>query len=465
MHDATALAGQLASGEISARELTEASIARIEAADGDLNAVVVRDFDRARKAASEADEHLASGMRLPLLGVPVTIKESFDVAGLPTSWGLEAFRNSIATEDAVAVARLRAARAIILGKTNVSEGLDGWNASNPVYGATGNPLGAGLSPGGSSSGAAASVAAGYVPLDIGSDLGGSIRGPAQFCGIYGHVASGGLIPLRGHALAGRKARFDLSCPGPFARSARDLDLALGIMAGPDGDEAAGYHLDLAPPRTTTLRGLRVLVLDRHPMVATDPEVRAAVNETADILERDGAEVRPANDIIPDVAALTRTYLALLGGAIALGMSKDALAALDRQRADIDPQSITGLKLAGMVASHAKWLEANEERVKLRWAFREVFERHDLLICPAFSVPVITEEQSRQPAIEIDGVLTPRGDSVAWTALGNTAGLPATVVPVGKTVDGRPVSVQIIGPYLEDRTTIAVAKMLAASVGI
>jgi len=462
--DATTLAASLARGDITALELTDAAIADVEQRDGTLNAVVVRDFDCARTAAMVADERLRDGVRLPLLGVPITIKESFDVAGLVTSWGLDSFRDSQASEDAVAAARLRAAGAIILGKTNVSEGLNGWNAVNPVYGRTGNPVAPGLSPGGSSSGAAAAIAAGFVPLDIGSDLGGSIRGPAQFCGIYGHVASGGLIPLRGHALAGRKARFDLSCPGPMARSARDLDLALGLMAGPDEDEATAYRLELPPPRTQTIKGLRVLVLDEHPMVPTDLEVRGAVQLVAAALQENGATVRPALGIIPDVAEQTRTYLRLLGGAVALGMSLNDQDALAFQSRQTDPASVNGLRLSGMLASHAEWLEANEARVKLCWAWRNVFRDHDLLVCPAFSVPALTTEQTKEATILVDGKPFNREDSVAWTAMGNTARLPATVVPVAKTRDGRPLCVQIIGPYLEDRTTIAAAAMLTDLLG-
>lgn len=462
--DATALATSLVQGDISALELTDAAIADIEQRDGALNAVVVRDFESARDAARAADRQLRDGVRLPLLGLPITIKESFDVAGLVTSWGLDSFRNAKAREDAVAVARLRAAGAIILGKTNVSEGLAGWNAVNPVYGRTGNPLKPSLSPGGSSSGAAAAIAAGFVPLDIGSDLGGSIRGPAQFCGIYGHVASGGIIPLRGHALTGRKARFDLSCPGPMAHSARDLDLALGVMAGPDDDEAVAYRLDLPPPRTQTIAGLRVLVLDEHPMVPTDPQVRGAVQLAAAAFRENGAAVSPARGIIPDVAELTRIYLRLLGGAIALGMSRDDQDALAVQFCEADPASVSGLRLYGMLASHAEWLEANETRVKLCWAWKDVFRDYDLLVCPAISVPALSNEQTSQATILVDGKPFNREDSVVWTAMGNTGRLPATVVPVSTTQDGRPLCVQIIGPYLEDRTTIAAAAMLAAILG-
>ncbi|MFK4809881.1 amidase [Devosia sp. ZW T5_3] len=460
--DATALAADLATGVLSARDLTETAIAAIEAKDGAINAVVVHDFDRARRAAVEADKRLAAGERLPLLGVPVTIKESFDTAGLPTSWGLEAFRHAIAAEDAVVVGRLRAAGAIILGKTNVSEGLSGWNATNAVYGRTDHPLAPGHTPGGSSSGAAAAIAAGLSALDIGSDLGGSIRGPAHFCGIFGHNSTAGLLPLRGHVLAGRKARLDMSAPGPMANSARDLALGLSIMAGPDLDEATGYRLALPAARHDTVSDFRVLVLPEHPLVPTEPCVRQAVETFALALARRGASVQSALGIIPDPAQSTSIYMALLGGALGLGQTAEAA---EQGRAKVaallpEDQSISAMRLRASVISHADWLVANEARVKLRRAWRELFKPYDAVICPPTSVPALTHADAAATHIEVDGQTIDAGDTVAWASLATAAGLPATVMPVGKTPDGRPLGVQIIGPYLEDYTPIRLAELMS-----
>jgi amidase len=206
--------------------------------------------------------------------------------------------------------------------------------------------------------------------------------------------------------------------------------------------------------------LRVLILDDHPMVATDPEVRGAVHLAAAALLEAGAAVRSAHGIIPDVTSQTHTYLRLLGGAIALGMSREDQEALATQSRAVDPASVSGLRLSGMLASHAEWLEANEARVKLCWAWKQVFQDYDILVCPAFSVPALSKEQTSEPDIIVDGKRFSREDSVAWTAINNTARLPATIVPVAETEDGRPLCVQIVGPFLEDRTTIAVAAMLA-----
>src|SRR6185437_5998887 len=203
---------------------------RIEARDTEINAVVVRDFDRAREAARAADAALARGERRPLLGLPMTVKESNNVAGLPTTWGFEPFKDFRASDDAVAVARLRAAGAVILGKTNIPPFLADWQSNNPVYGRTRNPYDLARSPGGSSGGAAAALAARMIPLEFGSDIGGSIRVPAAFCGVYGHKPSFDLVPLRGHQPPGAEGGSGilLAVVGPLARTARDLSLALDV---------------------------------------------------------------------------------------------------------------------------------------------------------------------------------------------------------------------------------------------
>src|SRR5436190_6818200 len=275
----------LAAGQVGALELTEAAIARIETRDQALNAVVVRDFDRAREAARAADAALARGERGPLLGLPMTVKESNNVAGLATTWGSPAFGGWTAEIDAVAVQRLKAAGAIILGKTNVPPFLSDWQSTNPVYGRTRNPWDPSRSPGGSSGGSAAALASGMTPLEVGSDIGGSIRVPAAFCGVYGHKPSYGLVPLRGHSPPGLDGGpVALAVVGPMARSPADLQLGLDVLAGPEPEEAVGYRLELPAPRHTQLADYRVFVIDSHPAVETDEEVRAALNGVASRLE-------------------------------------------------------------------------------------------------------------------------------------------------------------------------------------
>src|ERR1700730_1278518 len=265
-HMAIELIDMLAARQVSARELCNEAIARIEEVDATINAVVVRDFDRARQAAADADIALSRGERRPLLGVPMTIKEQFNIAGLPTTWGNPQFRDWRPDEDALTVARLKAAGAVILGKTNVPLALADWQSYNDIYGTTNNPWDLGRSPGGSSGGGAAALAAGMVPLEFGSDIGGSLRAPAHFCGVFSHKPSLDLAPRRGSGppqTPARPVRGDLAVIGPMARSAADLALELSVAAGPDElTEGIGYKLALPPPRHDRLADFRVLVIDK-----------------------------------------------------------------------------------------------------------------------------------------------------------------------------------------------------------
>src|SRR5262245_32561561 len=266
------LSDALRSRKMSAFELLEHTIARIEALDGRLNAIVVRDFDRAKDAAKAADAALASGERRPLLGIPVTLKEAFNLAGLPTTWGYPAFKDFRPTEDALIASRLKEAGAVIIGKTNVPLGLRDFQSYNDIYGTTNNPWDLGRSPGGSSGGSAASLAAGLGALSIGSDIGGSVRVPAHFCGVYGHKPTLGLVPLRGYnppPAPPMPGYSDLGVVGPMARHAADLALALDVIAGPDEEhEGIGYRLALPPSRHDDLESFRVLVIDTHPLIPT-----------------------------------------------------------------------------------------------------------------------------------------------------------------------------------------------------
>ena len=305
----------LADRKISSRELVDAAIARIEALDPKINAVVVRDFDRARAAADAADSALARGERRPLLGLPMTVKEQFGVAGLPTTWGNPNFKHWNAEVDALVVQRLKAAGAIVLGKTNVPLSLTDWQSFNEVYGTTNNPWDLARTPGGSSGGGSAALAAGFVPLELGSDIGGSLRAPAHFCGVFSHKPSLGLVPLRGAGPPQTPAvpvRDDLAVIGPMARSAVDLALELAVVAGPDEvTEGIGYKLALPAPRHEKLADYRVLVIDRHPLCATADSVTGALNRLAERLGQAGCKVMHESVKLPDLALTTRNYAQLL----------------------------------------------------------------------------------------------------------------------------------------------------------
>jgi amidase len=448
---ATATAGALAKAlearEVSAVELCDVAIAAIGAKDGPINAVVVRDFDRARDAAKAADAALARGESRPLLGVPMTVKESHHIPGLPTTWGLEAFKGWTPTTEAVGVSRLKAAGAVVLGKTNVPPSLGDWQAANPIYGRTNNPHDLGRSPGGSSGGGAAALATGMVPLEYGSDIGGSIRIPAHFCGVFGHKPTYGLVPLAGHApppFEGPSAGVEFGVVGPLARTASDLALALGVLAGPDDDVARAYHLDLPPPRGAEIADFRVLLLDNHSLAGVDAEVLAPLHALAARLEGQGAEVSYGSSLVPDLAAAHATYMALLGTILSRGR----------------PGAQPGVDSFG----YMNGLDAIA-RAQAQWA--ELFETFDVVIAPPFGTaafPHTDEPEWTKRRLTINGEATAYGVQIAWPGIATFPGLPATCAPIGKTKAGLPVGVQIIGPRYEDRTPIALAGLIEREFG-
>lgn len=469
-----ALLSALRARKVSASELLEHTIARIEALDGPINAIIVRDFDRARDAARAADAALGRGDRLPLLGIPVTLKEPFNVAGLPTTWGFPHFRDFQPAKDALIVSRLKAAGAIVIGKTNIPIGLRDFQSYNEIYGTTNNPWDLGRSPGGSSGGCGAALAAGFSPLSIGSDIGGSIRVPAHFCGVFGHKPSLGLVPLRGYSLPPAPpvpGRGDLAVVGPMARSAADLALALDVIAGPDETrDGIGYRLALPAPRHDELKNFRILVIDTHPLMPTGEAVRSAIGRLAERLERSGARVASASTSLPDLAESARLYMKLLNGARSPRLTPAALAEAQGLAAALAPddRSLEAERARGWGMLHREWLAADAARLQLQQKWYELFREFDAVIYPAATVPAFPQDQSEPfdaRQLDIDGKLYPYADACfIWADPASTCGLPATAVPIERTASGLPVGVQIIGPYLEDRTPIALAGLIEREFG-
>ncbi len=437
-------AAALARGDTTALVLCEAAIARIEARDGALNAVVVRDFDSARAQARAADAALARGERRPLLGVPITVKESFNVAGLPTTWGFEHARGFVAQADAVAVERLKAAGAVLLGKTNVPVALGDWQSANPIYGRTSNPHDASRTPGGSSGGAAAALAAGFVALELGSDIGGSIRVPAHFCGVYGHKPTHGVLPAAGHDFPGFPpgAPNELAVIGPLARSAQDLELALDLLAGPIGAQARAMQVRLPPARP--VQAARLLLIDSAPGAAVSSDIRTQLHAAADDLQASGCQVeRGASGLLPDLAASHATYHRLLMTYLTRGTPGGAPS----------------------MPAH-EWLQLLDHRARLQAQWRRFFEEglegFDALLLPAFgctAYPHIPEMDWNTAAVQIDGRPEPLGAQSFWQSVATLPGLPATVAPIGHGSDGLPIGMQVIGPMYEDRTPLALVRHL------
>jgi amidase len=467
------LVAALHARQMSASELLEQTMSHIEASDSRLNAVVVRDFDRARDAARGADAALSRGDDRPLLGLPVTVKEAFDIAGLPTTWGIPGTERIPVTQDAVIVSRLKAAGAIIIGKTNVPAMLADWQSANPVYGVTSNPWDYGRTPGGSSGGSAAALAAGYVSLEYGSDLAGSLRAPAHFCGVFSHKPSHDVVPMRGSAPPGTPTLsvappVDLAVVGPMARSAGDLALALDMTAGPDDHEAIAYQLRLPRPRHAALKDYRVLVIDQHPLIPTQASIRAALSSRAEQLQKAGCTVGYSSALLPDLTAIATIFVELLMAFLSAGMPDEAYshasaaaAALPRNANDFSTASVRGLAF-----SHRAWIMADRQRAGLAHQWRALFREWDVVLCPAMPTTAFTHTHAEKSerVLDVDGVPMPYDAQALWASLATLTGNPATTMPIGADRDGLPIGMQIVGPFLEDRTTLAFADLVEREFG-
>jgi len=459
------LAADIKKRKLGCLELLDLYLARVEKYDGALNAVVVRDFDRARTRARAADRALARRQIWgPLHGVPMTIKESYDVAGLPTTWGVPAYARNVATKNAVAVDRLLDAGVVLFGKTNVPLFLADWQSYNAIYGTTNNPWDVARAPGGSSGGSATALAAGLTGLEAGSDIGSSIRNPAHFCGVYGHKPTWGIVPRSGQALPWQTAAVDIDVVGPLARSADDLALALSVMAGPDEIEAAGWQLRLAPPRQRRLRDFKVALMLDAPDIAVAREVQDRLQTLADFLSRQKAKVddraRPAINPGEAFAVYTR----LLRAATSDRQSDadfEQNAAIARGLA-VSDQSYYARATRAAVLPHRDWLAANETRHRMRRAWAEFFTTYDLLLCPVAGTAAFPHDQKGERyerTLMVDGKRVPVTDHLFWAGYSGAFYLPSTAAPCGFTPGGLPVGVQIVGPQYGDLRCLAFARLL------
>ena len=459
------LASDIRRRKLGCLEALDLYLARMERFNGKLNAIVVTDVEGARRRARQADAALRRGKPWgPLHGVPMTIKESYDVAGMPTTWGLPALKDNVAARNALAVDRLLNAGVVLFGKTNVPAWLADYQSYNDVYGTTNNPWDVSRSPGGSSGGSAAALAAGLTGFEAGSDIGSSIRNPAHYCGVFGHKPTFGIVPPRGQALPGRVAQGDISVVGPMARSAEDLAIGLSVMAGPDEIDGAGLRLALPAPRRTALREFKVAVMLNDPAAEVDREVQARLQALADFLAKGKARVSLAARPAIDTAEAHRAYIFLLRAATAGRQTPEEFA----RNAEIarglapDDESYYAWTMRANTASHRDWLAANETRHKMRWRWAEFFREWDLLLCPVASSAAFPHDhvgERHERMITVNGKRVPCVDQLFWAGYGGMAYLPATVAPIGLTPGGLPVGVQIIGPQYGDRTCIEFARLL------
>jgi amidase len=468
--NAVDLVARLRRREVSSRELLDELLDRIARLNPRINAVVTLDVERARAAAAEADTALARGdVPGALIGLPMTVKDTFEAAGMRTTAGAAMYSDWVPKTDSVAVARLRAAGANVFGKTNTPLFAGDAQTYNDVFGVTNNPWDVERSPGGSSGGSAAAVAAGLTPLELGSDIGGSIRNPAHYCGVYGHKPTHGIIPMRGHVPGppGSLSEVDLGVAGPIARSANDLELALDVLAGPDEARGVAWQLQLPKPRRSSLREYRVAAWFDDPACPIDDELRARYQATVDALRKAGVSVDEQARPIDDLARAVGKYLRLLIPITTAGYPESQLEDLAKE-ADRMPLE-TGLARdfpRAALIRHREWLSVNEAREHYRAAFAEFFRRFDVLLCPIVPTAAIPHDPS-EPAgrkILVNGAPRSYWDLLFWAGVVTMAWLPATMAPVGRTQGGLPVGVQIVGPYLEDRTPIDFARRLGDVIG-
>lgn len=450
---ATASATELAAGirdkEWSSRELLDLYLDRVDRLDGPVNAVVTLDADRARTAADAADAALARGDRVgPLHGLPVTIKDAIETEGIRSTGGARELTDHVPTADAPAVARLKDAGAIVFGKTNLPRWSADFQTYNDIFGVTSNPWDLERTVGGSSGGAAAAVAAGFTSFEVGTDIGGSVRIPAHCCGVFSLKPSFGVIPQRGYLshVGGGTTDVDINVFGPIVRSADDLDLLLGVLAGPEPERAAGWKLELPESDARTVSDFRIGTWLDDPASPIESEYAGMLRAAADRIADAGGRV---DDDRPPVEFAQQRELFVR-------MIMPAMApSLPEERADASS------------GSHLAWLRAEEDRAALRRTWAEWFVGHDLLLLPVVTVPAFPHDHDPDMwnrTIEIDGQSRPLVSTIDWLGLIGIVGLPSAVVPIGRTAAGLPVGMQIVAPYLHDRRAVRAAQLVAEVFG-
>jgi amidase len=431
--------------ELGSVELLDAQMARIDRLDGEVNAVCTLSAESAREAAIAADEGAVRGeFSGALHGIPITVKDAIATAGIRTTGGSPQLLDNIPQHDAEAVAAVKREGAIVFGKTNLPLWSGDLQTFNEMFGTTNNPWDLSRVPGGSSGGAAAAVACGMTSFEIGTDIGGSVRVPSAFCGVFGHKPSFGLIPTLGYIDEpnGGVTESDINVFGPIARGAADLALLFEVLAGPSADRSLGWRLDLPPADVTDLRSLRVAAWFDEPSLAMDAEMIAILHGVADRLVEAGVSVdRQARPQL-DFTQAWHSGIWLIASATHIS---------DGER----------------TVNHTDWLVADRERARRRLRWAEFFEQFDLLLCPVTMVPAFPHHQEGTwvtREMVVNGQTVPYGALEAWPALIGSAYLPSTSTPVGRTAAGLPVGVQVVAPYLRDYRAIAASGLITELVG-
>ena len=453
-------------GEVSSLEVLESFLAQVEKVNPKINAIVALDIERAKEKAKEADNKISLKSKLgPLHGLPMTIKDAFEVEGIVSTGGNPAWKDNIPKRNAEAVQRLVDAGAIIFGKTNVPFLSSDLQSFNKIYGTTNNPWDLERTPGGSSGGSAAALAAGMTPLELGSDIGGSIRVPAHFCGLYGHKPSYNIISEVGHMppppgsiLTGN----GLSVAGPLARSPEDLEIALDVLVAAQEQDSQAWKVKLPKARTKKIKELKIAVWPDEPYAEADDEITNLIKDTAEDLRHAGAKVETV-DLPISFEEIDKIYSLLLNPLMLAGSPKETFETLAKLNESLDPNDVSELaKVArGSVLKHADWVLVNAIRQNMRQKWREFFNKFDVILCPTCITPAF--KHNHNPVHERKLTINGKDDeylrATLWAGPAVSAGLPSTNVPIGMSSNNLPISMQITGPYLEDKTCLEVAKVV------
>ena len=453
-------------GEVSSLEVLESFLAQVEKVNPKINAIVALDIERAKEKAKEADNKISLKSKLgPLHGLPMTIKDAFEVEGIVSTGGNPAWKDNIPKRNAEAVQRLVDAGAIIFGKTNVPFLSSDLQSFNKIYGTTNNPWDLERTPGGSSGGSAAALAAGMTPLELGSDIGGSIRVPAHFCGLYGHKPSYNIISEVGHMppppgsiLTGN----GLSVAGPLARSPEDLEIALDVLVAAQEQDSQAWKVKLPKARTKKIKELKIAVWPDEPYAEADNEITNLIKDTAKDLKHAGAKVETV-DLPISFEEIDKIYSLLLNPLMLAGSPKETFETLAKLNESLDPNDMSELaKVArGSVLKHADWVLVNAMRQNMRQKWREFFNKFDVILCPTCITPAF--KHNHNPVHERKLTINGKDDeylrATLWAGPAVSAGLPSTNVPIGMSSNNLPISMQITGPYLEDKTCLEVAKVV------
>jgi len=459
------LASQIRRKKVGCLELLNLYIERIENYNSRINAVIFTDIQAARKRARAADRALANGeIWGPLHGVPMTVKESFDVVGMPTTWGVPEYKDNYPKKNAVVVERLCKAGAVIFGKTNVPLYLADWQTFNQIYGTTNNPWDATRVPGGSSGGSAAALAAGITGLEAGSDIGASIRNPAHYCGVFGHKPTYGIVTPRGQSLPGVVAMTDIAVVGPLARSADDLALALEVIAGPDDIDGSGWRLQLPKPKKKTLGDFKVSVVHTDAEAEVDEAVQQRIRALVRFLRKNKVQVSETAKPEIDTREAHRNYIQLLRGATVKGLTSEEFQKNLRvsNRVKENDEDYRAQMVRAQAMYHWDWHKFNENRHRMRLAWADFFRKYDLLLCPAATTTAFPHNQKDERwerMVMVNGKPQPSTTQMFWAGYSCNFYLPATVAPIGLAADGLPVGIQIVGPQYADYTCIHFAGLL------